>query len=134
MTDPPYNVDYVGKTKDALTIQNDKQSDSDFYQFLYNFYKSLNTFVKPGGGWYVWHADTESVNFRKAMIDAGILLKQGLIWVKNSMVMGRQDYQWKHEPCLYGWKPGAAHYFTPDRTNTTVIEDNIDYKKLKKRS
>jgi DNA modification methylase len=66
------------------------------------------------------------------MKDAGIMVKQCLIWVKSSMVMGRQDYQWRHEPCLYGWKEGAAHYFVDDRTNTTVIEDKMDYKKLKK--
>jgi len=122
VTDPPYNVAYVGKTKDALTIQNDSMSDDNFYQFLYDFYSALNSYVKPGGGWYVWHADSEGANFRKAMVDSGILLKQCLIWVKQTMVMGRQDYHWKHEPCLYGWKEGAAHNWYSDRKQTTVLE------------
>jgi site-specific DNA-methyltransferase (adenine-specific) len=132
MTDPPYNVAYQGKTKDALTIENDSMGDTDFYQFLYDFYTALGSYTKKGGAWYVWHADSEGVNFRKAMKEAGILLKQCLIWVKNTMVMGRQDYHWKHEPCLYGWKEGAAHYFTDERTHTTVIEDKIDISKLTK--
>jgi site-specific DNA-methyltransferase (adenine-specific) len=132
MTDPPYNVAYVGKTKESLTIDNDNMSNSEFYQFLYDFYTALGSYTKKGGAWYVWHADSEGANFRQAMKDAGIMVKQCLIWVKNSMVMGRQDYQWKHEPCLYGWKEGAAHYFTNERTHTTVIEDKIDIKKLTK--
>ena len=130
MTDPPYNVDYEGGT--GLKIINDSMSNSSFYQFLYDFYTALGSYTKKGGAWYVWHADSEGANFRQAMKDSGILLKQCLIWVKNSMVMGRQDYQWKHEPCLYGWKEGAAHYFTNERTHTTVIEDKIDIKKLTK--
>lgn len=121
ITDPPYNVDYTGKTKNALKIQNDKKSDTDFYTFLFGFYKSLGSFTKQGGAWYVWHADSEGANFRKAMSDAGIMVKQCLIWVKNSMVMGRQDYQWKHEPCLYGWKEGAAHSWYGDRKQTTIL-------------
>lgn len=122
VTDPPYNVDYTGGTKDSLKIQNDSMSDSDFYQFLYDFYTALGAYTKQGGAWYVWHADSEGANFRKAMADAGIMVKQCLIWVKNSMVMGRQDYQWRHEPCLYGWKEGAAHGWYSDRKQTTVLE------------
>lgn len=133
MTDPPYNVAYVGKTKEALTIMNDKMSTDNFYQFLYDFYTATNSYVREGRGWYVWYSDFEGMNFRRAFIDAGILLKQTLIWVKNNFVMGRQDYQNKHESCLYGWKPGAAHYFIDDRTKTTVIEDKVDYKKLNKK-
>jgi DNA modification methylase len=124
VTDPPYNVAYTGKTKDALTIQNDSMNDGDFYQFLYDFYTALGAYTKAGGSWYVWHADSEGANFRKAMADAGIMVKQCLIWVKQSMVMGRQDYQWKHEPCLYGWKEGAAHNWYSDRKQTTVLEFN----------
>lgn len=130
MTDPPYNVNYQGGT--GLKIVNDKQKNEDFYQFLYDFYTALGSYTKKGGAWYVWHADTEGANFRQAMKDAGIMVKQCLIWVKGSFVMGRQDYQWKHEPCLYGWKEGAAHYFTEERIHTTVIEDIIDLKKLTK--
>jgi site-specific DNA-methyltransferase (adenine-specific) len=122
ITDPPYNVAYEGKTKNKLTIQNDSMGDGDFYQFLYDFYTALGSYTKPGGVWYVWHADSEGANFRKAMQDSGIMVKQCLIWVKNSMVMGRQDYQWKHEPCLYGWKEGAAHGWYSDRKQTTILE------------
>jgi len=132
MTDPPYNIDYEGKTKDALTIQNDNMSNSSFYQFLYDFYTALGSYTKKGGAWYVFHASTETVNFSTAMINSGLLLKQYLVWVKNTMVLGRQDYQWKHELCLYGWKEGAAHYFTNERTHTTVIEDTINVNKLTK--
>lgn len=122
VTDPPYNVAYEGKTKDALTIQNDSMSDDSFYQFLYDFYTALGTYTKAGGAWYVWHADSEGANFRSAMKNAGIMVKQCLIWVKSSMVMGRQDYQWRHEPCLYGWKEGAAHGWYSDRKQTTILE------------
>ena len=124
VTDPPYNVAYEGGTKDKLKIQNDDMSASDFYQFLYDFYTALTTCTKKGGAIYVWHASSEVVNFAKAMMDAGWLLKQQLIWVKNSMVIGRQDYQWKHEACLYGWLEGAAHNWYSDRSQTTVIEFN----------
>lgn len=121
VTDPPYNVDYTGKTKDALKIENDKKTDVDFYQFLYDFYTALGAYTKSGGAWYVWHADSEGYNFRKAMVESGIQIRQCLIWVKNTMVMGRQDYQWQHEPCLYGWKDGAAHGWYSDRKQTTVL-------------
>ena len=122
VTDPPYNVAYEGKTKDALTIENDSMGNDDFYKFLYDFYSALTTAVKKGGAIYVWHAPSEVINFGKALVDAGWLLKQQLIWVKNSMVMGRQDYQWKHEPCLYGWLKGDSHKWYSDRKQTTVIE------------
>lgn len=121
VTDPPYNVDYTGGTKEKLTIQNDNMSDSDFYNFLLDFYSSVNIASKQGAGIYVFHADSEGANFRRALIDADFKLAQCLIWVKNSIVMGRQDYQWKHEPILYGWKKGAAHKWESDRTQTTVL-------------
>lgn len=119
MTDPPYNVAYKGGT--GLTIMNDEMDNDSFYTFLLLFYKAFADVTKDGGAWYVWHADSEGVNFRKAFQESGLLMKQCLIWVKNALVMGRQDYHWKHEPCLYGWKAGAAHYFTNDRTKTSVI-------------
>ena len=122
VTDPPYNVDYTGGTDKKLKIANDNMSDGDFYQFLYDFHTAIGAFLKCGGGVYVWHADIEGLNFRRAFIESGLSLKQCLIWVKNSMVMGRQDYQWKHEPCLYGWKPGAAHGWYSDRKQTTILE------------
>jgi site-specific DNA-methyltransferase (adenine-specific) len=122
ITDPPYNVAYEGGTKEKLTIENDSMSNDDFYKFLYDFYTALTTAVRKGGAIYVWHASSEIINFAKAMVDAGWLLKQQLIWVKNSMVLGRQDYQWKHEPCLYGWLKGDSHKWYSDRKQTTIIE------------
>lgn len=123
-TDPPYNVAYEGKTADALTIQNDSMGDAEFYKFLLGVHTNLAQVTKPGGAIYVCHADSEGLNFRKALIDAGFLLKQCLIWVKQTMVMGRQDYQWQHEPILYGWRDGGSHFFIDDRTQTTIW--NID--------
>jgi DNA modification methylase len=121
-TDPPYNVAYEGKTKDALTILNDKMDDSSFFEFLLRSFKSMLASAKPGAPIYIAHADLEGMNFRKAMKEAGWLLKQCLIWKKNSMVMGRQDYHWQHEPILYGWAPGAAHKWYSDRNQVTVLE------------
>jgi site-specific DNA-methyltransferase (adenine-specific) len=132
VTDPPYNVALGMETKeqakarnrrtDGLVIQNDKMSNEDFYQFLYDFYSSLSTAVKKGGSIYVWYASSEVVNFVSALVNAGWLYKQELIWNKTSMIMGRQDYQWKHEPCLYGWLDGGPHNWYSDRKQTTVIE------------
>jgi DNA modification methylase len=122
LTDPPYNVAYEGGTKEKLTIVNDSMGNDDFYNFLYDFYSALTTAVKKGAAIYIWHASSEIVNFGKALVDAGWLLKQQLIWVKSSLVMGRQDYQWKHEPCLYGWLDGGTHKWYADRKQTTVIE------------
>lgn len=121
-TDPPYNVAYEGKTKDALKIQNDEMSAENFYQFLYDAYSNMLMLTKAGGAIYVAHADSEGMNFRKAMIDSGWMIKQCLIWVKQSLVMGRQDYHCKHEPILYGWAPGASHNWYADRKQTTVLE------------
>lgn len=133
LTDPPYNVEYVGKTKDALTIQNDRMGGAAFLEFLTAAFSAVNEFLRPGGAFYIWHADSEGYNFRTAVKNIGWKVRQCLIWNKNSFVMGRQDYQWKHEPCLYGWKDGAAHYFVDDRTQSTVFEDKgVDFKKLKK--
>ena len=131
VTDPPYNVALGMETKeqakarnrrtDGLIIQNDKMSNDDFYTFLYDFYSALSTAVKKGGAIYVWYTSSEVVNFVKALTDAGWLYKQELIWNKTSMIMGRQDYQWKHEPCLYGWLAGDSHKWYSDRKQTTVI-------------
>lgn len=120
-TDPPYNVDYEGT---AGKIQNDKQEDSEFYDFLFKVFTNMFNYVKPGGSIYVCHADTEGYNFRKSYREAGFKLAQVLIWVKNSLVLGRQDYHWRHEPILYGWKEGAAHFFIDDRTQDTIWEYN----------
>lgn len=122
VTDPPYNVAYEGKTQDALTIQNDAMSDTDFRQFLRDCYATADAFMRPGAVFYVWHADLEGLNFRAAAAEVGWTVRQCLIWNKNSLVLGRQDYHWKHEPCLYGWKDGAAHYWGSDRSQTTVLD------------
>jgi len=122
LTDPPYNVAYEGKTKDALTIQNDSMSDDGFRQFLRDSYVTADSVMKPGAVFYIWHADSEGYNFRGAAFDAGWKVRQCLIWKKSTMVMGRQDYHWKHEPCLYGWKEGAGHLWATDRKQTTILE------------
>ena len=122
LTDPPYNVDYTGKTKDALKIENDSMEDENFRQFLRDAFLTADMVMKPGASFYIWHADSEGYNFRGACHDIGWTVRQCLSWAKNVMVMGRQDYQWKHEPCLYGWKDGAAHNWYSDRTQTTVLE------------
>ena len=122
LTDPPYNVAYVGKTKDALTIQNDQMKDDKFREFLKDVFCNAFNNMKDGASYYVWHADSEGYNFRGAVRDNQQLVRQCLIWSKSSMVMGRQDYHWKHEPCLYGWKDGAAHNWFTDRKQTTVLE------------
>lgn len=140
VTDPPYNVNYgsinesgYGKERDnGNKILNDNMDDESFYFFLLAFYEQMIRVLKEGGAYYIFHSDTEGYNFRKALRDAGGIVKQNLIWVKNALVLGRQDYQWKHEPCLYGWKEGAGHYFIEDRTQTTVFEDKADLDKLSK--
>ena len=121
LTDPPYNVDYEGKTKDKLKIENDKMDNDNFRQFLIDAFSNADMVMKAGAVFYIWHADSEGYNFRGACFDVGWKVRQCLIWNKNSMVMGRQDYHWKHEPCLYGWKDGAGHLWASDRKQTTVI-------------
>ncbi|MFD2087850.1 site-specific DNA-methyltransferase [Brevibacillus brevis] len=121
-TDPPYNVDYTGKTKDALKIENDKMADGQFKEFLVTVYQNLFLVSEEGAPIYVCYAATEGANFKSAMKESGWLLKQCLVWVKNSFSIGRQDYHWRHEPILYGWKPGAAHRWYGDRKQDTVWE------------
>ena len=128
LTDPPYNVAVQGgnhgdpERSNGLRIQNDKMPDADLRQSLRDAVVSANHCMKPGGVFYIWHADSEGYNFRGAAIDAGWQVRQCLIWKKSSIVMGRQDYHWKHEPCLYGWKDGAGHLWATDRKQTTVLE------------
>ena len=121
LTDPPYNVAYEGKTKDRLTIENDSKGDSEFRDFLIACYAAANANMKGGAAFYIWHADSEGYNFRYACHEVGWKVRECLIWQKNTMVMGRQDYQWKHEPCLYGWKEGASHNWYSDRKQTTLL-------------
>lgn len=122
LTDPPYNVAYEGGTKEKLTIQNDEMSDDNFRAFLRDAYVAADSVMKAGAVFYVWHADSEGYNFRGAAQDAGWQVRQCLIWKKSQIVMGRQDYHWKHEPCLYGWKDGAAHLWATDRKQSTILE------------
>jgi len=121
LTDPPYNVDYEGGTKDKLKIQNDKMEDSQFLQFLTDAFTRMNENSKKGAAIYVFHSESEGYNFRSAFKAAGYSLRQCLIWAKNTMVIGRQDYHWQHEPILYGWKEGAKHAWYGDRKQTTLI-------------
>ena len=135
ITDPPYNVAYGGAGGNAAnknkmdggkrntqTILNDDMSDDAFRQFLRDALTTATTVMKPGAVFYIWHSDSEGYNFRGACRDAGLTVRQCLIWKKSSLVMGRQDYQWKHEPCLYGWKDGAGHLWAADRKQTTILE------------
>lgn len=130
VTDPPYNVDYEGGT--GLKIQNDHMEDNRFLNFLTDAFRTMLGALKNGGVYYIWHADSEGYNFRAAVKAAGGTIRQCIIWVKNSLVLGRQDYQWRHEPCLYGWKEGAGHYWDGRRDLTTVEDETPDYSKMTK--
>lgn len=130
LTDPPYNVAYEGGTKEKLKIANDNMESSEFYQFLLDAFSAVYGILKEGASFYVWFASREHINFESALNAVNLEVRQELIWNKNALVLGRQDYQWKHEPCLYGWKEGAAHYFSGGRKQTTVYEDDLD--KMKK--
>lgn len=130
ITDPPYNGDY--HSADGKSIENDKMGDSQFQEFLVAAFTQADRVMRKGAAYYIWHSDREDYNFKTAAKRVGWRLRQTLIWAKNSLVMGRQDYQQKHEPCLYGWKDGAAHYFTTDRTQVTVQREDFDIDKLSK--
>lgn len=132
VTDPPYNVAYEGGTQDHLTIKNDQMSDGAFYDFLLAAFTRMNEALKPGAANYVFFACKEARNFIDAYIQAGFLYKQLLIWVKNTITLTRSDYQWQHEPCIYGWKDGAPHYFTDDRTLRTVVDEWPDFDQMDK--
>lgn len=119
VTDPPYNVD-VEET--AGKILNDNMSDGDFYQFLLSMFTQVEIHMEDDASIYVFHADTEGLNFRKAFKDAGFYLSGCCIWKKNSLVLGRSPYQWQHEPCLYGWKKKGKHQWFSDRKQTTIWE------------
>lgn len=131
ITDPPYNVDYTGGT--GMKILNDSMDDSSFRRFLFDAYARMFENMMSGAPIYVFHADSEGYNFRGAFKEAGFKLAQCLIWVKSSLVLGRQDYQWRHEPILYGWKEGSAHFWYGNRDKDTVFdEDKISFTKAKK--
>lgn len=145
ITDPSYNVNYGDKAeflekyldgkghRVTSQIQNDNMDNASFYSFLLSAYQGASEFMRAGAAIYVFHAESTGHIFRQAFIDAGLKLAQCLIWEKNAFVLGRQDYQWRHEPVLYGWKEGMAHYFINDRTQDTVIlEEDVDYSAMKK--
>lgn len=144
LTDPPYNVDYTGGTAEALKIENDHMPDTQFRQFLADAFGNARAVMKPGAAFHIWHGDSEGYNFRGACRDAGLQVRQCLIWEKNAMVLGRQDFQWQHEPCLYGenpppmfeeeqyltednqvalygWRDGGRHYWFKNRKQTTIL-------------
>jgi site-specific DNA-methyltransferase (adenine-specific) len=127
LTDPPYNVDYSEDRK----IENDNMARDQFIEFLTKAFKNIYDSLRPGGAFYVWYASRTGVEFETALNNAGLEVRQQLIWNKNSLVLGRQDYQWKHEPCLYGWKEGT-HTFVNERDLTTVIDDE-DFTKMDKK-
>lgn len=131
-TDPPYNVDYTGGTDEALTMMNDNLDQTAFAKFIGDAYEQMYNATKPGGSIYVCHSDTGGGVFRTKMVEAGWLLKQCLIWVKDSFVLSRQDYHWQHEPILYGWKPGAAHQWYGRRVRSTVLDEQQSIAGLKK--
>jgi len=137
VTDPPYNValgqDEFSKRKDGKIIANDAwDNDADFIKFLRSCYENALEHMKPGAAFYIWYAATQAYNFLEASRKAKMQIRQQIIWVKSQFTMGRQDYQWRHEPCLYGWKDGAGHYFVDDRTISTVYDDNADIDKMTK--
>lgn len=141
LTDPPYNVDYshkaqmlneyLGTSSIDTPIENDAMDPEQFTEFLEKAFENLKDALKPGGVFYIWYASQSGTEFSKALESVGLQARQELIWRKNQLVLGRSDYQWRHEPCKYGWKDGAGHYFVGDRDLTTIIED-ADYTKMDK--
>ncbi len=122
LTDPPYGVEYVGKTGDALTIENDGMDRDALHELLIGAFAAVQEYLREGAAYYIWCASRTWDVFAQAVQQVGWPVREQLIWNKDTFVMGRQDYQWKHEPCLYGWKPGAAHKWCSDRRQTTVID------------
>ena len=124
LTDPPYNINV--SNSQGMTIENDNMDKEEFIKFLSDVFVNANSFMKPGAPFYIWYADTSALEFHQACRNTNWTIRENLIWVKNQFILGRQDYHWRHEPCLYGWKDGAAHYFINDRTQSTVIDETID--------
>src|SRR4030095_11741286 len=122
LTDPPYNVGYEGKTAEALTIANDDMDPAAYRAFLTSALSAAGQQFRGGGSFYVWHADSAGLDVRLSCAEAGLRVRQCLVWVKSGMVLGRQDYQWKHEPCLSGWADSAPHTWLSDPAQTTVLE------------
>ena len=136
LTDPPYNValgQNGNRRKDGLIVVNDNwSSDEGFVEFLRAALSGAMGVMRPGAAFYVWYASTQSANFLEAAKRSGMDVRQILVWAKSTFSLGRQDYQWQHELCLYGWKEGAAHYFTDSRRESTVIDDAMDTSRMSK--
>lgn len=140
ITDPPYNIDYGKLTRDVSQgrthhkdIANDNMSNDDFSRFLRDVYTQMLQSLKAGGAYYIWYASSQARPFYQELENVGGVNKEELVWVKNTTCLTRSDYQWQHEPCIYGWKAGAAHYFTDSRKEHTVIEDSKpNYRQMKK--
>jgi len=122
VTDPPYNVNYEGRTAEKLKIQSDHMDEAAFALFLLHSFQNMHQHLKEGASIYCWYAGSKSIAFYTSFDQAGFKLSQTLIWKKSSLVLGRNDYHFKHEPCIYGWKKGAAHNWYSDRTQTTILE------------
>ena len=129
LTDPPYNVDYHGGNHGShdehakgMTIQNDNMSEDAFIDFLSDAFESADAVMKPGAVFYIWHADRQCYAFHLACKKTGFQVRETLIWLKQQLILGRNDYHYKHEPCIYGWKEGANHLWASDRKQTTVLE------------
>ena len=135
VTDPPYNVDYTGKTKEELKIDNDKMDDDAFIYFLYGAFENLKNYLKDKKSFYIFFATRTHIQFESALNEIGLEVRQELIWVKDHFTLGRQDYQWRHEPIFYGWKDEGegSHNFIDDRTLSTVFDfESKDFEKMKK--
>ena len=131
LTDPPYGVDYEGKTSERKTIENDKLAGQAFLQFLTLAFSNANEVMANSAPYYVWHPDGDpALEFRQALRQTGMPVHQCLVWVKNSLVLSRQDYHWQHEPCLYGWKEDGQHAWHADRKQSTVMEFDRPTKSL----
>lgn len=122
LTDPPYNVDYEGSTEDKLTILNDNMPEGQFQAFLTDAFVHAKHMMREGAAFYIWHASSHAESFHAACRSAGLSVRQTLVWVKNHFVMGRQDYHWQHEPCLYGWAEGGAHHWYGGDSQSTVLQ------------
>lgn len=124
LTDPPYNINV--SNSQGMTIENDDMDKTKFIEFLSNAFENVIENMKEGAAFYIWYADTSALEFHQACRNAKMTIRENLIWVKSQFILGRQDYHWRHEPCLYGWKDGAAHYFLNDRTQSTIFDETID--------
>ncbi|MCD7857745.1 MAG: DNA modification methylase, partial [Clostridiales bacterium] len=127
------DIGITSTSRASSNIDNDHMDAASFYSFLLAAFQAMNDAMRPGAAIYVFHAESTGLQFRQAYHDAGLKMAQCLIWEKNTFALGRQDYQWRHEPIIYGWKEGAAHYFINDRTQDTVLlQDELDFKNMKK--